>query len=187
MRGINTKAQLAETEAALQQRLRKAAMEAGVTLVAPETVFLAADTKFGRDVGGRALRGVRAGRHGRGQCGDPLVLASRSRACRQGRAGRPVCAAAAGREARRRRAHRQFRRDQGGGDRGRRQGQSSRLYRRRHGSAPARISAPAPSSATTTASPSTAPRSARARSSARIRRWSRRSRSATAPMSRPAR
>jgi bifunctional UDP-N-acetylglucosamine pyrophosphorylase / glucosamine-1-phosphate N-acetyltransferase len=50
VRGINTKAQLAEAEAALQQRLRKAAMEAGVTLVAPETVFLAADTKFGRDV-----------------------------------------------------------------------------------------------------------------------------------------
>ena len=50
VRGINTKAQLAEAEAALQQRLRKAAMEAGVTLVAPETVFLAADTKLGRDV-----------------------------------------------------------------------------------------------------------------------------------------
>jgi len=50
VRGINTKAQLAETEAALQQRLRQAAMEAGVTLVAPETVFLAADTTFGRDV-----------------------------------------------------------------------------------------------------------------------------------------
>ncbi len=50
VRGINTKAQLAETEAALQQRLRQAAMEQGVTLVAPETVFLAADTKFGRDV-----------------------------------------------------------------------------------------------------------------------------------------
>jgi bifunctional UDP-N-acetylglucosamine pyrophosphorylase/glucosamine-1-phosphate N-acetyltransferase len=50
VRGINTKAQLAETEAALQQRLRNAAMDAGVTLVAPETVFLAADTKFGRDV-----------------------------------------------------------------------------------------------------------------------------------------
>jgi bifunctional UDP-N-acetylglucosamine pyrophosphorylase / glucosamine-1-phosphate N-acetyltransferase len=50
VRGINTKAQLAETEAALQQRLRQAAMEAGVTLVAPETVFLATDTKFGRDV-----------------------------------------------------------------------------------------------------------------------------------------
>jgi bifunctional UDP-N-acetylglucosamine pyrophosphorylase/glucosamine-1-phosphate N-acetyltransferase len=50
VRGINTKAQLAETEAVLQQRLRKAAMEAGVTLVAPDTVFLATDTKFGRDV-----------------------------------------------------------------------------------------------------------------------------------------
>ena len=50
VRGINTKAQLAEAEGALQQRLRKAAMDAGVTLVAPETVFLSADTKFGRDV-----------------------------------------------------------------------------------------------------------------------------------------
>jgi bifunctional UDP-N-acetylglucosamine pyrophosphorylase/glucosamine-1-phosphate N-acetyltransferase len=50
VRGVNTKAQLAETEAALQQRLRQTALEAGVTLVAPETVFLSADTKFGRDV-----------------------------------------------------------------------------------------------------------------------------------------
>ena len=50
VRGINTKAQLAETEAVLQQRLRNAAMEAGVTMLAPETVFLSADTKFGKDV-----------------------------------------------------------------------------------------------------------------------------------------
>jgi bifunctional UDP-N-acetylglucosamine pyrophosphorylase / glucosamine-1-phosphate N-acetyltransferase len=50
VRGVNTKAQLAEAEAALQQRLRAAAMEAGVTMVAPETVFLSADTKFGKDV-----------------------------------------------------------------------------------------------------------------------------------------
>jgi bifunctional UDP-N-acetylglucosamine pyrophosphorylase/glucosamine-1-phosphate N-acetyltransferase len=50
VRGINTKGQLAETEAVLQQRLRNAAMEAGVMLVAPDTVFLAADTEFGRDV-----------------------------------------------------------------------------------------------------------------------------------------
>ena len=48
--GINTNEQLADTEAALQRRLRHAAMEAGVTLVAPETVFLSSDTKFGRDV-----------------------------------------------------------------------------------------------------------------------------------------
>jgi bifunctional UDP-N-acetylglucosamine pyrophosphorylase/glucosamine-1-phosphate N-acetyltransferase len=50
VRGINTKAQLAETEAALQQRLRAAAMEQGATLVAPETVFFSSDTKLGRDV-----------------------------------------------------------------------------------------------------------------------------------------
>jgi bifunctional UDP-N-acetylglucosamine pyrophosphorylase/glucosamine-1-phosphate N-acetyltransferase len=50
VRGINTRAQLAETEAALQQRLRQAAMDAGATLVAPETVFLSADTRLGRDV-----------------------------------------------------------------------------------------------------------------------------------------
>ena len=34
----------------MQWRLRDAAMEAGVTMIAPETVFLCADTKFGRDV-----------------------------------------------------------------------------------------------------------------------------------------
>jgi bifunctional UDP-N-acetylglucosamine pyrophosphorylase / glucosamine-1-phosphate N-acetyltransferase len=50
VRGINTKAQLAEAESVMQARLRKAAMEAGVTLIAPETIFLAADTTFGQDV-----------------------------------------------------------------------------------------------------------------------------------------
>jgi len=50
VRGINTKAQLAEAEAVMQARLRKAALDAGVTMVAPETVFLAADTSFGNDV-----------------------------------------------------------------------------------------------------------------------------------------
>jgi bifunctional UDP-N-acetylglucosamine pyrophosphorylase/glucosamine-1-phosphate N-acetyltransferase len=50
VRGINTKSQLAEAEAVAQQRLRKAALDSGVTLVAPETVFLCADTKFGKDV-----------------------------------------------------------------------------------------------------------------------------------------
>ncbi len=48
--GINSKAQLAAAEAQIQQRLRQAALEAGVTLVAPDTVYLAADTKLGRDV-----------------------------------------------------------------------------------------------------------------------------------------
>jgi bifunctional UDP-N-acetylglucosamine pyrophosphorylase/glucosamine-1-phosphate N-acetyltransferase len=50
VRGINTKAQLAEAESVMQARLRKAALEAGVTLIAPETVYLAADTTFGKDV-----------------------------------------------------------------------------------------------------------------------------------------
>jgi bifunctional UDP-N-acetylglucosamine pyrophosphorylase/glucosamine-1-phosphate N-acetyltransferase len=50
VRGINTKGQLSEAEDVLQKRLRGAAMEAGVTLIAPETVFLAADTTFGKDV-----------------------------------------------------------------------------------------------------------------------------------------
>jgi bifunctional UDP-N-acetylglucosamine pyrophosphorylase/glucosamine-1-phosphate N-acetyltransferase len=50
VRGINTKAQLAEAEAVLQSRLRSQAMDAGVTLVAPETVFLSSDTRLGRDV-----------------------------------------------------------------------------------------------------------------------------------------
>ncbi|WP_421700738.1 bifunctional UDP-N-acetylglucosamine diphosphorylase/glucosamine-1-phosphate N-acetyltransferase GlmU [Ancylobacter sp.] len=48
--GVNSRAQLAEAEAILQRRLRARALEAGVTLVAPETVFLSADTTFGRDV-----------------------------------------------------------------------------------------------------------------------------------------
>jgi bifunctional UDP-N-acetylglucosamine pyrophosphorylase/glucosamine-1-phosphate N-acetyltransferase len=50
VRGINNKAQLAEAEAVMQARLRKAALDAGVTLVAPETIYLAADTTFGSDV-----------------------------------------------------------------------------------------------------------------------------------------
>lgn len=50
VRGINTKAQLAQAEAIMQTRLREAALDAGVTIVAPETVYLSADTSFGNDV-----------------------------------------------------------------------------------------------------------------------------------------
>ncbi|HML10286.1 MAG TPA: bifunctional UDP-N-acetylglucosamine diphosphorylase/glucosamine-1-phosphate N-acetyltransferase GlmU [Stellaceae bacterium] len=48
--GVNTRAELAEAEALMQDRLRRRAMEAGATLVAPETVFFSADTRLGRDV-----------------------------------------------------------------------------------------------------------------------------------------
>jgi bifunctional UDP-N-acetylglucosamine pyrophosphorylase/glucosamine-1-phosphate N-acetyltransferase len=47
--GVNTRAQLAEAEAAFQSRARAAALENGVTLAAPETVFFALDTWIGRD------------------------------------------------------------------------------------------------------------------------------------------
>jgi bifunctional UDP-N-acetylglucosamine pyrophosphorylase/glucosamine-1-phosphate N-acetyltransferase len=48
--GINDRVQLAEAEAAFQTRARHAAMLGGVTMTAPETVFLAWDTALGRDV-----------------------------------------------------------------------------------------------------------------------------------------
>jgi len=47
--GVNTRAQLAEAEAAFQTRARAEALDNGVTLTAPETVFFALDTHVGRD------------------------------------------------------------------------------------------------------------------------------------------
>ncbi|MDE2229314.1 MAG: bifunctional UDP-N-acetylglucosamine diphosphorylase/glucosamine-1-phosphate N-acetyltransferase GlmU [Alphaproteobacteria bacterium] len=47
--GVNSRDELAYAEAVMQQRLRYALMEAGVGFTAPETVFLCADTKIGRD------------------------------------------------------------------------------------------------------------------------------------------
>jgi bifunctional UDP-N-acetylglucosamine pyrophosphorylase/glucosamine-1-phosphate N-acetyltransferase len=47
--GINTRAQLAEAEAEFQRRARAEALENGVTLTAPDTVFFALDTFIGRD------------------------------------------------------------------------------------------------------------------------------------------
>jgi bifunctional UDP-N-acetylglucosamine pyrophosphorylase/glucosamine-1-phosphate N-acetyltransferase len=50
LRGINSRAELAAAEATLQARLRAAALDAGVTMLAPETVHLSHDTRFGPDV-----------------------------------------------------------------------------------------------------------------------------------------
>ena len=47
--GINTRAQLAQAEAAFQTAMRAEALENGVTLTAPDTVFFALDTHVGRD------------------------------------------------------------------------------------------------------------------------------------------
>lgn len=50
VRGVNSRSELAEAEAILQQRLRSQAMESGVTLIAPETVYLSWDTQLAADV-----------------------------------------------------------------------------------------------------------------------------------------
>jgi bifunctional UDP-N-acetylglucosamine pyrophosphorylase/glucosamine-1-phosphate N-acetyltransferase len=48
--GVNSRAELAEAEAAFQARLRTRFLNAGVGCQAPETVFFAADTVLGEDV-----------------------------------------------------------------------------------------------------------------------------------------
>jgi len=48
--GVNSRAELAVAEKALQRRLRSAALDAGVTMADPDTVWLAADTRFAADV-----------------------------------------------------------------------------------------------------------------------------------------
>lgn len=48
--GINSRAELAAAETAFQARARLSAMENGVTLAAPESVYFAFDTMIGRDV-----------------------------------------------------------------------------------------------------------------------------------------
>ncbi|MFD2738574.1 bifunctional UDP-N-acetylglucosamine diphosphorylase/glucosamine-1-phosphate N-acetyltransferase GlmU [Sulfitobacter aestuarii] len=47
--GVNSRSDLAAADAAFQIRARAALMEDGVTLMAPETVYLARDTVIGRD------------------------------------------------------------------------------------------------------------------------------------------
>jgi bifunctional UDP-N-acetylglucosamine pyrophosphorylase/glucosamine-1-phosphate N-acetyltransferase len=49
VRGVNTRAQLADVEAIMQMRLRARAFAAGVTLTDPASVHLAADTVIGKD------------------------------------------------------------------------------------------------------------------------------------------
>lgn len=48
--GINTRVELARAEALFQARMRAEAMENGVTMVDPQTVYFALDTWLGRDV-----------------------------------------------------------------------------------------------------------------------------------------
>jgi len=50
LRGINSRAELAEAEATVQASLRAAALAGGVTMTAPDTVFLTMDTRLAPDV-----------------------------------------------------------------------------------------------------------------------------------------
>ena len=50
LRGINARSELAAAEATVQAWLREAAMDAGVTMTDPGSVFLAADTQLAADV-----------------------------------------------------------------------------------------------------------------------------------------
>lgn len=59
--GVNTRQQLVDAEREFQRRARAEALENGVTLTAPETVFFALDTVIGRDsiIGPHVLFGPR--------------------------------------------------------------------------------------------------------------------------------
>ena len=50
LHGVDSRADLAVAEALMQTRLRAHAMEAGVTMLDPASVFLSWDTRFGSDV-----------------------------------------------------------------------------------------------------------------------------------------
>ena len=95
VQGVNDRAQLAAAERVMQERLRRAAMAAGATLIAPETVFFSHDTAIGRDVliEPNVVFGPR--RHDRGRRRHPRLLASRGRAYRRAAHRRAVRAAAA--------------------------------------------------------------------------------------------
>ena len=156
VQGVNDRAQLAAAERVVQERLRRAAMAAGATLIGARYRVL--ELRHGDRPGcaDRAQCRVRARRHDRGRRRDPRLLACRRRAYRQGRQHRAVREAAARGPSRRQCPHRQLRRDQERRARRRREGQPPHLSRRRDRRRRAPISAPAPSPAITMASASTA-------------------------------
>ena len=112
--GVNSRAELAAAEAVLQGWLRRAAMEAGVTLTDPGSVFLSHDTELAADVtiGPNVVFGpgvrVAPGRE------DPRLQPSGGLHDRPALRRRTVRPAAARRGAGQRGACRQLRRDEVG-------------------------------------------------------------------------
>jgi len=102
LRGINSRAELADAEAMVQSWLRAAALDGGVTMTDPASVFLAADTELESDVtiGPNVVFGQAcAWRRGRRSARSPIWKAAtsaraassaRMRACVPARCWRPV-------------------------------------------------------------------------------------------------
>jgi bifunctional UDP-N-acetylglucosamine pyrophosphorylase/glucosamine-1-phosphate N-acetyltransferase len=110
--GVNTRAQLADAEREFQARARAEALENGVTLTAPETVFFALDTAIGRDaiIGPGVIFGpgvtIESGAEIKGFLPPRRLPHQPRRRCR------PLCPPAPRRRTGRGRACRQLRRDQ---------------------------------------------------------------------------
>ena len=110
--GVNDRSQLADAERMIQERLRNAAMLSGVTMVAPETVFLSHDTPSGPRRDRRAARGLRTRRGRRGGRGDPQFQPSRRRPINAGAAIGPFARLRPGAYVGEKAKVGQFRRDQ---------------------------------------------------------------------------
>ena len=202
--GVNDRAQLAEAEDAMHARIAEALARAGrhgarrrahrrrassssPTRRSRAARSCAATTRIGaRRRRRRRLRARRTSTSARARSLKPYTVATDS-THRRARADRPVLAPAARQRASARSARRQLRRDEEDAHGPRAPRPTTSPTSATATSARARTSAPAPSSATTTASRSTRRPSARAPSSAATRSSSRRSPSATARTSPPAR
>ena len=89
--GVNARGELARAEAVLQGWMREAAMEAGVTMIDPSSVFLSADTRLSPDVTIEPERVLRSRRHRGRQRYDPRVQPYRRCRHRSRQHHRPVC------------------------------------------------------------------------------------------------
>ena len=131
--GADDRVDLARFEAVMQRRLRHAAMVAGCSMVAPETVWLSWDTVIGRDVVIEPEVVIRPGV----TIGDGVVIRSFSHLedCHVGDGAviGPVRPAASRSPPGDRHENRQLRRDQGLDSGARREGEPPRLRRRRRG------------------------------------------------------
>ena len=130
LRGVNSRAELADAEATVQRWLREAAMEGGATLTAPETVWLSWDTQSGAGRDRGPARRVRPRRLGRVRRRNPGLQPPRGLPVGPGALIGPYARLRPGTVVGRTRPCRQLRRAEGDAARRRRQGQPPQLPRR---------------------------------------------------------